>query len=338
MLQKMKYILKCILSMDYQSLFRTVSDVHCICHKNRIYLFFDIIKCGFQYGAGYKDYLLCEFYNLSSAQRSTYITRGINNTITKKLNNPQYYHFFDYKNEFYEMFGEYLRRDWLLFSKCSLENFCDFMQNHTQIIVKPLNECCGRGVIKLDKADFTSVDELYMYLTNIQAGLVEAVIQQHTDMQRMHSGSVNTIRVGTLFYHSTPHIAYAFMRIGNSNKPVDNLNAGGMCAPIDLETGKINRPGYDKERRIYTIHPRSGCEIVGFQIPYWEQVKKLCLEASCKIPQMGYIGWDVAITEDGPILVEGNNLPGHDILQMPPHLPKDKTGMLPRFREIIPDL
>ena len=55
---RLKYIFHCILHMDYKSLFDTVKTVHEVSGKNRIWLFFDIIKCGFKYGAGYNDYLL----------------------------------------------------------------------------------------------------------------------------------------------------------------------------------------------------------------------------------------------------------------------------------------
>ena len=49
---------------------------------------------------------------------------------------------------------------------------------------------------------------------------------------------------------------------------------------------------------------------------------------------MRYVGWDVGVTENGPVFVEGNNLPGYDFLQMPPHVP-NRVGMLPRFREFV---
>lgn len=58
---RLSYIFHCIAHMDYRALLETVGTVHGLCGKNRAWLLFDITKCGFKFGAGYKDYLLCEF-------------------------------------------------------------------------------------------------------------------------------------------------------------------------------------------------------------------------------------------------------------------------------------
>ena len=170
---RLKYIFHCILHMDYKSLFDTVKTVHEVSGKNRIWLFFDIIKCGFKYGAGYKDYLLCAFYDLSDKQRATYVTRGINNSIVKSLNDPAYYHIFDNKSEFYTTFAEYLHREWLHFSKCTKEQFLDFMQDKDEIICKPDDASCGVGVEKLKKADYATLDAMYEDLKKKGADVIE---------------------------------------------------------------------------------------------------------------------------------------------------------------------
>ena len=100
---KLGYIVRCIAHMDYSALFDTVKQVHKLSGKPRAVILADIVSCGFKYGAGYKDYLLCEFYNLNSEQRATFVTRGINNTVVKLLNDPDYYHILDNKPEFYTM-------------------------------------------------------------------------------------------------------------------------------------------------------------------------------------------------------------------------------------------
>lgn len=339
MFRKIKYLFSCIFRMDYKALFSTVKKVHKLSGKSRIYLFFDIVICGFKYGAGYMDYLLMEFYKLNKKQRATYVTRTINNTITRMLNNPEYYHYFDNKEDFYETFKKYMGREWLKFDKASFEEFDEFMKTRDMIICKPSDACCGQGVEKLYKKDFKDTKEMYDKLKSLNADLVEDVVIQHPRLQEMNDGSVNTIRVVTMTYKGVPHIAFAGLRIGNSDRPVDNINAGGMSAPVDIETGIINFPGCDKDNITYQKHPRTGCPIVGFEIPCWEEAKKMVLEAAMVIPEMGYVGWDVCITDKNEaIFIEGNNLPGHDIYQMPAHIGEDKIGILPRFRKIIPEL
>ena len=64
----------------------------------------------------------------------------------------------------------------------------------------------------------------------------------------------------------------------------------------------------DKKKHVYEKHPVTGCEIPGFQFPYWNEVLEMCKKASFEIPEVGYIGWDVAITPTGPVFVEGNEL------------------------------
>ena len=86
----------------------------------------------------------------------------------------------------------------------------------------------------------------------------------------------------------------------------------------------------DKKKHIYETHPVTGCEIPGFQFPYWNEVLEMCKKASFEIPEVGYIGWDVAITPTGPVFVEGNELPGYNLYQLPIHTP-DNIGAMPKF-------
>lgn len=83
-----------------------------------------------------------------------------------------------------------------------------------------------------------------------------------------------------------------------------------MYAPVN-EQGQLYRPAFcDKTGKYYERHPVTGTEITGFQIPLFDQALELCRTASRRVEaHLKYIGWDVAITPDGPVLVEGNNLP-----------------------------
>ncbi len=86
----LKFLVQCLVRMDYAGLFQTVSKVHKACGKNRLAVMADVVKCGLRYGAGYNDYLLCQFYNLTEEQRATYITRQVNNKLGDMLNDREY--------------------------------------------------------------------------------------------------------------------------------------------------------------------------------------------------------------------------------------------------------
>lgn len=334
MFARFKYILKCIVHIDCKALFRTVNETHRRCGKNRIFLFFDIVFCGLKYGAGYKDYLLCEFFNLNSAQRKTYVTREVNNHITRLMNSQEYYHCFDNKHEMYNILKKYIGRKYLYCTECTLSEFKELYDTSSALIIKPEKGSCGRGVEKINTADFKSAEDMLEFIKSKGDMVAEEVIIQNEILNKINPYSINTLRIVTILSHGKTNVVYAFIRIGTGKKIVDNINAGGMCAPINLETGKISHEGYDKNKVVYQTHPDTGCTLVGFQIPFWEESLELCRQAAKEIPQMGYLGWDVAVTPTGPVLVEGNNLPGHDILQMPPHVP-DKIGMLPQFRKFV---
>ena len=183
---KLKYVLSCAARMDYPELFRTVDTVHGITGKNRLKILTDVVECGLKYGAGFNDYLLCEFYNLTPEQRATYVTRSVNNSLVTMLNDREYYHIFDNKSEFYTKFAGYLGREWLDFSKADREAFARFMESRDAVMVKPEGGTGGKGVEKLFKKDFTTVDQLYDKLKAEQVGVVEEVLRQHPDLDALN--------------------------------------------------------------------------------------------------------------------------------------------------------
>jgi hypothetical protein len=48
----------------------------------------------------------------------------------------------------------------------------------------------------------------------------------------------------------------------------------------------------------------------GRKLPRLPVGLELCRKAAFYVPEMRYIGWDIAVTENGPVIVEANNLSG----------------------------
>lgn len=326
---KIGYLIKRIKGMNYKQMFDTIDFIHKQNKKSKLSIFIDILHCGIKYQAGYMDYKLFEMYNLNEEQRSTIITRGINNEIVKKFNDPEYRTYFSNKLNFNKKFNKYLNRDWMEVTNTNYEEFKAFTEKHKKIIVKPLSEACGKGIEEFTITKKNS-KEIYNTLLETKRYLVEEVAKQCKEIKKLHKTSINTLRIVTL----NNEIVAAFIRIGNHNNLVDNFNHGGLAAPINIEKGTIDYLAIDKAGNLYEEHPISKEKIVGFQIPNWSNIKKFVKKASKEIPQMGYVGWDVCVGEKGPFLIEGNEFPGHDIYQLPPHR-TNGIGLYPRFKKAM---
>lgn len=327
------YAVKRVFRMDMSRAFGEVSRVSDKSGKSKAGVLFDMLMCGMRYGAGPSDYELFEFYNLSAAQRKTYVTRGTNNALVRKYNDKSLWHVFDNKNEFNETFSGYIHRDWLLTDGMTADRFNDFISDKKEFIYKPVDGTCGRGIEKISVSG-KSAGELYEYVLNKPRGIIEEVVVQHSALSRVYPLAINTIRVVTILKDGAVTPVFAFWRIGNNGKFVDNLNSGGMAALLDIESGTVTLPAADKNGDTFEAHPYTGEKIVGFKIPMWQDIISTVCSAARIMPRVGYVGWDVALSEDSIQLIEGNCFPGHDILQLPAYTP-DKIGLMPRIRKFL---
>ena len=330
---RLSYMMKRAAKMDYGAMLKTANMLHKKTGKSRIWLLADMAKCAARYNAGYINYKIAEMYRLNDAQRATQITRGISNSIVARMNDKKFWHFFDNKTEFNQLFSAQVKRGWLNLLEASEEDFAKFLEGRGDIICKPIDGSSGQGILKCTPEEYGDPKALYQRLREAGIGIVEDKVIQHPAIAALCPTSVNTIRVATLLGDKKEGIVYAYIRIGNG-KVMDNVDCGGMAAPVDIETGVITGVGANKAGETYEIHPMTGTKIPGTQIPYWEDVKTMCLNAMHVVPQVRFVAWDVAITEDGPVFIEGNSFPSHAIPQFAAHFP-DGIGILPRFEEFI---
>ena len=328
---KVGYLFKIIKNMNYGQLFKTVEHVHKKTKKNKISILKDVVNCGLKYQAGYTDYRLFEMYNLNEKQRKTIVTRGINNDLVKRYNNPEYKDYFNDRSKFNKKFHKYLERDWLIINNTedSFEEFKEFCEKHSTIIVKSVLKEHSKDV-EIFKVTKKNTKDIYNQLLKSKRCLVEEVAKQYESLSNLHPTSVNTFRIITL----NQEIVAAYLCVGNNNNVVDDFNKEGLVAPINIETGIIDYLAIDKEMNEYDRHPITNEAILWFQIPKWPRIKRFVIQASKEIPEIGYVGWDVSLNEKDPYLIGGNEYPEHDLYQLPPHR-TDGIGLLPRFEQIM---
>lgn len=180
----------------------------------------------------------------------------------------------------------------------------------------------GDGTYELDSARATVESIVAFFNTQNHPFIIEVPIPQHEGLNALYAGSVNTIRALTMpdvTGGDEIFIVAAVQRIGsNRSKPSDNWSRGGLSAPIDLDTGTLGRATRlpdTGEKEWFTAHPDTGAPIEGVELPLWEETKNLILSTANKLSFMEYIGWDIALTPDGPIVLEANINSGVNVFQ-----------------------
>ena len=329
-MSKISYLFQTGRNMDFKEMFQTTVDIAEKTNKSKIKVFLDIIYCGLKYQAGYTDYKLFAMYELNKKQRKTIITRGINNELIKKYNNPKYIKYFSNKIDFNMKFNKYLKRDWLELEpdEESLALFKSFAYKHYQIVAKTLSISCGEGV-EIISVNRRNSKEVFDKLISTNRTLVEEVAKECEELKKLHPSSLNTIRVITL----NKEIVAAFLKIGNNNNVVDNFNFDGLVVPINISTGIVDYLAINKEGELFKEHPLTHEQILWVTIPKWKQVKSFIAKVCEVVPEVKYVGWDVAIDKE-PYLIKGNYFPEHVLYQLPPHR-TDGIGLLPTFKKVI---
>ena len=334
-MKKVKYLIKRIFKMNFKQMFDTINRMHKKTKKSKIWLFFSVIYCGLKHGAGYVDYEYYKMYDLTEKQRKTIMTRGRSNHYVALLNPKEYWHLFDNKNEFNEKFKKYLNREWMYIDGDNFKDFQAFCMKHKVVMLKPNDLSCGKGISKVDTSK-TDIKKLYEGCIKNKTFLIEEVAKQNELMNKLHKESVNTVRIVTIISNEgVPYVATAVVRIGSGHSVVDNFNAGGVTAMIDIETGKICSPAINAEGKIFEKHPTTNVKLEGYQIPMWDKIQKLVLEAAMVVPEIRLVGWDICVGENKPVIIEGNQFPAHDLYQPLFGINGNDEGIVPLFEELI---
>jgi len=195
-------------------------------------------------------------------------------------------------------------------------------QTAKEIIAKPAD--CGSGGKEI--IIFTKKDGDYIY-NNEKLGygtimkkfkgdwIFQEVITNIPLLNEAHPNSVNSFRVMTLLDKNGPLVLYSILKIGNNLARTDNAHTKGIYVGVDLPTGKLFDKAYDEDLNEFEEHPLTKFKFSGKVIPNFSKVLEIAKKAALFFPETKVIGWDIALTENGPIILEGNSSPGLTIIQ-----------------------
>ena len=283
-------------------------------NKSTFLMVIDVFIWYIFYGATLTDYLNYEFYNRSFKERREYAVVRTQNKFYERVSPSKYKEFFTIKPNFLNNFKEYIGRDFYVPSD-GIDKLKLFLKKNKEFMIKPLDGLGGADVKKVKSSDIKNYSEYLKYLEDNRMFLEELIVQ-HKKMSILCPSSVNTLRVMTFVNNNKSELLYAALRVGNGVNEVDNFHKGGMGISIDTNTGRLKGEAIDKDLRHFTKHPVTKTYFNNYELPYWNEIKELVLKAALVNQNIKVVGWDVAITKNGPVLVEGNRRPGFDLVQV----------------------
>lgn len=270
-------------------------------------------------GCSYEDFARCHMWELTLEERGKFIGGDVFRRL--RFDNNDFVvgsPIFDYKNAFEEKFDSLISRRHFEFNdEMPKDVFFKKIDGLSSIVVKPDRGSYGNGIeILACNESYLKNGELYDYLKGIGKPLViEEKIKQCDVLEELSPTSVNTLRIVTLRHDDETHVLQCVLRCG-VGEVVDNIHSGGLVVEVDRETGVCKGDAVDYFGNLIEKHPITGVSFKGLQVPNIADAITLAQEASKVVPECKLIGWDIAITQNGADLVEGNLKADYDAGQM----------------------
>ncbi len=283
-------------------------------------LYADIFFSAIRYNISFMDYFSFRFYKIDKKQRKEFIGSGAMYEFQLKMNPRKFRNVLHNKIEFLKKFDDCSGRKWatLEMMKKDPDSAMKLLSNPVgKIVVKYSKGQSGKEVQVLDTHSL-NYSQLIQKMEMLRYDLAEEYIVQHKDLTRLSPSAVNTVRIVTQLYKGEVIIVTSRLRI-SVNSPVDNISVGNILVPLDTATGIVTGPGvyHDVTKPDEYKHPVTNIEFIGFQVPLWEACVELAKQAALRIPENRSVGWDIAVTSEKPVLIEGNHNWHYLVLQSP---------------------
>lgn len=274
-----------------------------------------------KYNISFSDYFYLEFYDRPAEEMANHANTLLMYKFHSKLNDKEFIKYFRNKKLFYKRFHNFIKHRYFITDNQSTQDFNNWLTKirPNALMAKKSDGQAGEGLEKLmviqdNKNEFLiggmDLESFYKYASEKKFDIIDTFIEQHPAIQAISPDALSTIRIVSIIDASnTLKILKPLMRM-SSGSFVDNFHQGGISTAIDIETGELLAPMFFKDPRkskTQTAHPVTGKKVIGFKIPYWDQVLPMIEQAARMVPEVKTIGWDVIITNEGPSLLEGND-------------------------------
>jgi len=309
-MRRLFYLIYYLKELDFNQLKAFLLYSSSISGKSKVRILLDAGYSVFKFNTSLKDYFCFRFFDLNMAERNEWAGTGFMYEYQLKMNPKDARKVLADKIRFLNHFKHFIKRQYsdletLRSDKILLQKFLS--NKSGKLVLKNSHGQAGAEVKIIRSNDYSPVSLLY-YMQKNDLDLVEDYVDQHPALMELSPSGLNTVRIITQFNNNSIDFLGGRLRI-SINSPVDNMAAGNLAAAINMRTGVVTGSGVysDITKVEQATHPITGKPITGFIIPFWDKVIDLAKRAALHTPENRSVGWDIAITADGPELIEGNH-------------------------------
>lgn len=276
------------------------------------------------YGNSVNEEFYLHFFEKTDAEKNEYLLGNLRLAYINHLNaggGKKMRQLLQDKYMLYKKLQPYYRRDMIEIGREEdFAAFSAFAEKHPEFVVKPSDFAQGIGVHKVSmdmygndhRRAFDSIlgegaEIQKLHPSRDEKMVLEELIIQDESMARLHQGSVNAIRATAVRGKDGKiHVYHPWIKVGMNGTFVASAVLNGFDAEVDAETGIVISDGYQESGKVYEVQPDTGVRMKGFRIPRWNEMLVMVDELMALLPEYGYIGWDLVLTKEGWVVMEGN--------------------------------
>ncbi|NNE90833.1 MAG: hypothetical protein HKN23_04230 [Verrucomicrobiales bacterium] len=300
------------------------------CKRNPILVFWDHLYIFFVLKYFPDNYASCRLWEVDRKEWKYYYGTGYDPRAirrrSRKVMKPEYSIVFEDKEVCYHLCESFNLPLPVQYGAISpeddfAETVRDIFKNHDakRLVIKLVDGAGGKGTCIVQKEPDQLVvrqisDPTRAIMPENHSVSSRAVIQewvnQHPDVSRLSGRALNTVRMVTMLTPEKDVIVIgAYIRIGIGSNFLDSGNHGGVGARVDVETGRLGERTSDGRGRAIPFKPDAHEKVSDVVLPDWEEAKTLAVRVQKLFgPFNRFIGMDIGFSENGPVLVEVNDI------------------------------
>ena len=302
-------------------------------HKTKFRFFLDQLRQIVKWGAIEENYFLYGFDVKNFRNQNDYISFGYHLLLRNYLNNHPSKDEYSYtgvmRDKFYfsvfmETLGFNVPKTYGIAENGMVFRMSDkkvvpmdtMIPGEMHLIFKPIDGWCGEGIFGvringdqiLCDNEVISMEDLKQKTAKGKFFIQHYIEDQHPDMKALYPKAINTLRITTVRDVNTGKIELmgCMLLMGANEAIVSNWHYGGVIINIE-DNGYLNKYGFSFSEKRIVRHPDTGIVFETFKVPFFEEAKAVAIRCHEMFYGIHSVGWDFAITSEGPVFIEAND-------------------------------